>query len=54
MKAITQSAAAARNQGGGDASATDRVSGVRTLNEISYGKKRIGIFSNIYGVFTIP
>jgi hypothetical protein len=52
-KAIIQPAAE-RHQGGGDASATDHVSGVGTLNEIYCGKKQIGMFSNIYGVFTIP
>jgi hypothetical protein len=35
MKATIQTAVAERNQGGGDASATDRVSGVVTLNEIN-------------------
>jgi hypothetical protein len=52
MKAIIQTAAAERNQGGGDASATYRVSGVGTLNKIYLGKQQIIMFSNDYGVFT--
>jgi hypothetical protein len=52
MKIIIQPAAAERNQGGENASATDRVSAVGTLNKIYRGKKQIVMFSNDYGVFT--
>jgi hypothetical protein len=53
MKAIIQTAAAEKNEGGG-ASATDRVSGVVTLIEIYRAKTQRSMFSDDYGVFTIP
>ena len=46
------SAAAERNQGGENASATDCGYAVGTLNKIYRGKKQIIMFSNDYGVFT--
>ena len=52
MKIIIQPAAAERNQGGENASASDRVSEVGTLNKIYRGKKQIIMFSNDYGAFT--
>jgi len=52
MKIIIQLAAAKRTQGGAEASATDRVPGVGTLNKIYWGKQQLIIFSNDYGVFT--
>ena len=53
MKNIIQPAVAEKTQGGADASATDRVSGVGTLNKIHRGKQQIIMFSNDYGVFTV-
>jgi hypothetical protein len=54
MKIIIQTGAAERNESGEDASAIDRVSEVGTLNKIYGWKKQIIMFSNNYGVFTIP
>ena len=52
MKIIIQLAVAERNQGGENASATDRVSVVGTLNKIYRGKRQIVMFSIDYVVFT--
>ena len=52
MKIIIQLAAAERNQGGENVSATDRVSAVGILNKIYRGKKQIVMFIIDYGVFT--
>jgi hypothetical protein len=52
VKAIIQTTAAKRYLGAEDASTTDRVSGVGTLNKIYWGKQQIIMFSNDYGAFT--
>jgi len=52
METIIYTATAERNQGAEDASASDRVSGVGTLNKIYRWDKQIFKFSNDYGAFT--